>query len=175
MFLQTPQLRTLAPALANAILQRQGKKKICQTAFKIPICCCYTSLPPSVAPRHGAATLCLLPTLSLWGSHISTSTCRCSPPQARSNWHLGLSKVIQLLAVGIFLPVSSILHAHTFNGSSRSRVLSRVKPALHLCHDIPQGSCILFSPISKDSSFLGDPCRAGMADISLLEFYLCQR
>lgn len=51
-------------------------------------------------------------------------------------------------------------------------------PALHHCHCIPQGSCFcfvfFFSPISKDSSFLGCPCSAGMADISFLEFYLLQ-
>ena len=38
---------------------RDGVKKKTQTTFKIPICCWYICLPPSAAPGHEAAKLCL--------------------------------------------------------------------------------------------------------------------
>lgn len=99
------------------------KKIHTQTTLKIPICCWYTHLPPSVAPGHGAVMLCLPSALSLQGPHVSSSDCWCFLPRAHTNRHLGLSKVTQLLAIEIFLeiPVSTILvRAPAFNRWSRS-------------------------------------------------------
>lgn len=119
-------------------------------------------------PGHGAVMFCLWPC----PEPADSSKSWCSLNQALTNWHLGLSQMIQLLAVGIFLPVSNTgpcTHLQWMQAQPLPWAFGQPCPAaMH-----SSWAWGVFSLISKDSSFLGCPC-SGMAGISFLEFYLLQ-
>lgn len=64
------------------------------------------------------------------------------------------------------------LHSSSKDAAAASSLEPLASPTLLPLHSSRAWG--IFSPVSKGSSFLGCPCSAGMAGISLLEFYFLQ-